>query len=90
MSYGAKDEIVPQAAVRHFVEALPPEPRHRRRLAWYDRGYHMLLRDLEAALVVADIASWSLAPRAPLPSGADRGAAEAFSRSGSQVLLGGR
>ena len=29
VSYGAKDEIVPQAAVRRFVEALPTEPRHR-------------------------------------------------------------
>jgi len=87
--YGARDDIVPREAIRRFVDALPPEPR-RQRLAWYDHGYHMLLRDLEGPVVVADVASWVTAPRAPLPSGADRGAAEAFSRSGAQVSLGGR
>jgi alpha-beta hydrolase superfamily lysophospholipase len=89
VSYGGKDEIVPPAAVRRFVEALPVEPRHLRRLAWYDAGYHMLLRDLEGPLVAADVASWALAPRAPLPSGADRRAGEAFSNGASQVSAGG-
>jgi alpha-beta hydrolase superfamily lysophospholipase len=87
--YGAKDDIVPREAIGHFVDALPPEPR-RQRLAWYDNGYHMLLRDLEGPAVAGDVASWVVSPRAPLPSGADRGAAEAFSHSGSRVLLGGR
>jgi alpha-beta hydrolase superfamily lysophospholipase len=86
--YGAKDDIVPREAIKHFVDALPPEPR-RRRLAWYDHGYHMLLRDLEGPIVAADVANWVTSPRAPLPSGADRGAAEAFSRNRSQVSLGG-
>jgi acylglycerol lipase len=90
VTYGAKDEIIPKAAMRRFVSALPAEPGRRRRLAWYDDGYHMLLRDLEGPVVIADVASWVLAPRAPLPSGADRGAAEAFSRGGSQVSMGGR
>jgi acylglycerol lipase len=87
--YGAKDDIVPREAIGRFVEALPPDPR-RPRLAWYDNGYHMLLRDLGGPIVAADVASWVTSPRAPLPSGADRGAAEAFSYSGSRVLLGGR
>ena len=89
VSYGAKDEIVPPAAVRRFVAALPAEPSHRRRLAWYDDGYHMLLRDLEGPIVAGDVASWALAPRAPLPSGADRRAEEAFSPSPSRVSAGG-
>jgi alpha-beta hydrolase superfamily lysophospholipase len=88
--YGAKDEIVPKASVRRFVDALPPEPQRRRRLAWYDDGYHMLLRDLEGPVVAADVASWALAPRAPLPSGADRKAEEAFSHGASQASAGGR
>jgi pimeloyl-ACP methyl ester carboxylesterase len=88
--YGAKDEIVPKASVRRFVDALPPEPQRRRRLAWYDDGYHMLLRDLHGPVVVADVASWALAPRAPLPSGADRKAEEAFSHGGSQASVGVR
>jgi acylglycerol lipase len=87
--YGAKDEIVPKEPIRHFVGALPPEPRHRQRLAWYDDGYHMLLRDLEAPVVIADVASWVLAPAAPLPSGADRIAAEVFARAGAQLSVGG-
>jgi alpha-beta hydrolase superfamily lysophospholipase len=87
--YGARDDIVPRQAIGNFVDALPPEPR-RRRLAWYDHGYHMLLRDLEGPAVAGDVASWVVSPRAPLPSGADRGAAEAFSHSASRVLLGGR
>ena len=78
LMYGAKDEIVPKAPIRLLVGGLPPECRRQTRLAWYEDGYHMLLRDLEGPAVVADIASWVLAPDAPLPSGADRGAAQAF------------
>jgi alpha-beta hydrolase superfamily lysophospholipase len=87
--YGAKDDIVPREAIERFVDALPPEP-GRRRLAWYADGYHMLLRDLEGSLVATDVANWVTSPRAPLPSGADRGAGEAFSRNRSQVVLGRR
>jgi hypothetical protein len=38
-------------------------------------GYHLLLRDLGRAAVLADVIAWERAPRAPLPSGADRAAA---------------
>ena len=88
--YGAKDEIVPKTAIRHFVGSLPPECRHRAKLAWYKDGYHMLLRDLEGPMVADDVASWVLTPAAPLPSGADRTAAEAFSRGASQLSLNAR
>jgi alpha-beta hydrolase superfamily lysophospholipase len=85
--YGAKDEIVPKAPIRRFVGRLPPEVHRRRGLAWYRDGYHMLLRDLEGPVVIADVASWVLAPAAPLPSGADLGAAAAFLPSVSQMSL---
>ena len=85
--YGAKDEIVPKTPIRRFVSSLPPECRHRATLAWYKDGYHMLLRDLEGPVVTADVANWVLAPDAPLPSGADRIAAEAFSLGGNQLSL---
>jgi alpha-beta hydrolase superfamily lysophospholipase len=88
--YGAKDEIVPKTPIRRFVSNLPPECRHRAKLAWYKDGYHMLLRDLEGPVVAADVASWVLAPAAPLPSGADRAAAEAFSPGPAQVSLDAR
>ena len=88
--YGAKDEIVPKTPIRRFVGSLPPECRRGARLAWYKDGYHMLLRDLEGPVVAADVASWVLSPAAPLPSGADRTPAEAFSRGGSELSLDAR
>ena len=70
--YGAHDEIVPRQALAEFVADLPPDPAHRHRLAYYRNGYHLLLRDLEGAVVAGDVASWVLDPKAPLPSHADR------------------
>src|SRR5438067_1152088 len=70
--YGAHDEIVPREALADFVAALPPDPAHRHRLAYYRNGYHLLLRDLEGAVVAGDVASWVFDPKAPLPSHADR------------------
>lgn len=70
--YGAHDEIVPREALAEFVSALPPDPMHRRRLAYYRQGYHLLLRDLAGATVAADVANWVFDRQAPLPSHADR------------------
>ncbi len=67
--YGVKDEIVPKEPTRQMLEAMPTE---RRRLALYDDGYHMLLRDLQAETVYDDVVAWVRDPTAPLPSGADR------------------
>ena len=50
----------------------------------------MLLRDLEGPMVSADVAGWVLAPAAPLLSGADRGAFDAYLRTGQQASLGGQ
>ena len=88
--YGAKDEIVPKTPIRRFVSSLPPQCRHRAKLAWYKDGYHMLLRDLEGPIVAADVARCVLSPAASLPSGADRVAAEAFSSGTSQISLDAR
>lgn len=87
--YGAKDEIVPKEPMRRFIDALPAQPPRRQRFAWYDKGYHMLLRDLEAPVVIADVTGWVLAPAAPLPSGADRAATQVFARRSDQVSFGG-
>jgi hypothetical protein len=80
----------PRAPIRRFVDGLPAEPMRRRKLAWYENGYHMLLRDLQAPVVIADVASWVLTPAAPLPSGADRTAAEAFLTADGRLSLAGR
>ena len=74
--YGDKDEVVPKEPTELFVAHLPYGERASRRIAWYDDGYHMLLRDLEGQMVCSDVESWIARPAAPLPSGADRKAAK--------------
>jgi acylglycerol lipase len=85
--YGAHDEIIPKRPLRRFVRALPHEPRDRRSFAYYQHGYHMLLRDLEGPMVTADVAGWILTPGAPLLSGADRNAFEADLSGTNQASL---
>lgn len=70
--YGAHDELVPKRAMRAMWQAIPPEAPVR--LAYYKQGYHLLLRDLDRGLPIGDIIAWIHAPKAPLPSGADRAA----------------
>ncbi len=50
----------------------------RQRLALYPEGWHMLLRDLQAQVVIDDIAAWTKDKAAPLPSGAEETAAAAL------------
>jgi acylglycerol lipase len=65
--FGRKDEIVPLATVAEAVSAMPAN----KRLAKYDEGWHMLLRDRQAETVWRDIATWIEDPARPLPSGAE-------------------
>jgi acylglycerol lipase len=74
MLYGERDEIVPRAATERWIGQLPYAQRMTRRIALYAGGYHMLLRDLEAPLVLHDVEAWVADHQAPLPSGADRNA----------------
>lgn len=70
--YGEKDQIIPKAPTRRMLSALPARNGGRQRIALYEGGYHMLLRDLQAATVWKDMAAWTADPTAALPSGADR------------------
>jgi len=70
--YGNHDEIIPKKPVCRMLHTLPPVPQRQWRLAVYPDGYHMLTRDLEAAVVRGDIAQWINHPNAPLPSGHER------------------
>ncbi|HKW52286.1 MAG TPA: lysophospholipase [Stellaceae bacterium] len=72
--YGEHDEIVPRPPMARFVSGLPAPAQLRQRVALYPHGYHMLLRDLDGPLLIADVAAWIADPAAPLPSGADGGA----------------
>jgi alpha-beta hydrolase superfamily lysophospholipase len=80
--YGAHDQVVPPAPTEKFIAALPQTGSNERVIAYYDEGYHMLLRDLEAKRVEGDVVSWIFAPAAPLPSGADRRAVQFLAKEG--------
>lgn len=67
--YGANEELIPGRSIDSLVQRLPAE--RKRRIAYYAKGYHMLLRDLAADQVRRDVAAWINSPDAPLPSGAD-------------------
>ncbi len=77
--YGGHDELVPKHATRAAWERLPAEAPAR--LAYYPGAYHLLLRDLGRTRVLADVLAWLAEPSAPLPSGADRAAAEWLART---------
>ncbi len=66
--YGERDEIVPAAPVRQALTRLPKAAK----FALYPDGWHMLLRDLQARVVWADIATWIKDPVIKLPSGAQQ------------------
>lgn len=68
--YGVKDEIVPPDATLRMFGDLPDAGPHT--IAIYAEGYHMLLRDLQAATVWQDVLAWLDDRNAALPSGADR------------------
>lgn len=64
--YGARDDIIPPEAALAAAERLPTSAR----TALYDNGYHLLLRDHQRDVVIADILAFIADPAAPLPSGA--------------------
>jgi len=68
--YGQKDEVIPGGPTRLMLSRLPVDIPGQR-IALYPDGYHMLLRDLQAETVLADIAAWIEDGAGPLPSGAD-------------------
>ena len=74
--YGSREDIMPGRAVVATLRRLPADAARRARIALYPKGYHMLLRDLDADTVRDDIVAWIADPAAPLPSGGDALAAQ--------------
>lgn len=70
--YGEKDEVIPKRPTAMMLAQLPEKAKNKRRIALYENGYHMLMRDLQRELVWNDIGSWIIDKTAPLPSGADK------------------
>lgn len=77
---GAKDDLIPGGPSKLLLTRLPQVAPGDRRVAVYPRGYHMLLRDLDAHLAIHDVAFWVLDPHSklPLPSGDEKPAEEAI------------
>lgn len=62
--YGQQDQVIPKRPVFRLVQALGSNTR----FAYYPKGYHMLLRDVNGAIPTRDIAAWILNRQAALPS----------------------
>ena len=78
--YGENDEVIPEDPTLRLWQSLPEETRRHQRVALYADGWHMLLRDLQAEVVLGDVVHWIAAPQAPLPSGAEARALERLDR----------
>ena len=63
--YGAQDQVVPKKPVFDLMENLAGP----KRAVIYEKGFHMLTRDLQRERVWQDIAQWIDDRTAPLPSG---------------------
>ncbi len=72
--YGQKDEIIPREPVMSFYQRLPGRTEGTQQLILYENGYHMLLRDLQARIVLRDIVGW-INRRAGAVTSRQRGAA---------------
>ncbi len=68
MLYGARDEIIPPEGVERAAVRMPDHVK----TAYYEKGYHMLMNDLQAETVWSDILAFVRKPDAPLPSKAPR------------------
>lgn len=62
--YGAHDQIIPRNSAIAAARRLPATAR----TAYYENGYHWLLRDLQREVVYADILAFIQDAHAPLPS----------------------
>ncbi len=76
---GAHDDLIPDMPSALMLSRFPPAPPGTRRLATYPKGFHMLLRDLDAAVPTRDIAFWILHRDSgeKLPSGDERSVPQA-------------
>lgn len=66
--YGANDQVIPKEPVEMAIGNI----RAPFKMAYYPEGYHMLLRDLKAEVVLDDIIAWIQNPKDQLPSGYDK------------------
>ena len=75
--YGAMDKIIPPKPMANvFRQRLSGQFSSPQRLLVYTNGYHMLLRDLQAEVVIKDILFWLTSPFETFPSVREKAAQE--------------
>ena len=70
--YGANDQVIPAKPTYKAVGRFLSSKGSLRRFAYYKDGWHTMLRDVQGAIVLNDIASFFSDYSLPLPSGADQ------------------
>lgn len=68
VQYGKNDQIIPKEPIMQMLAKTPTSTRK----AFYENGYHMLLRDLQGDKPLADIVAWIDDRSKPLPYGSDQ------------------
>jgi len=63
IQYGQHDQVIPKEPTLLMLNKMPPTTQK----AFYENGYHMLLRDLQAEKPLADITAWITERGKPLP-----------------------
>ena len=69
--YGKHDDIIPSRPTCQLLEQLSNPAQTQLTAIVYERGYHMLTRDLQAEVVLEDIAAWIDASQTPQLTGRD-------------------
>ena len=67
--YGEQDEIITPVPLCGMLEKVNDFSALGWRMLLYPDGFHMLTRDLQAEVVLADIAAWIIDPQRSIPSG---------------------
>jgi alpha-beta hydrolase superfamily lysophospholipase len=85
--YGEKDEVIPKQPTYQFLQDFLQTHADGKTVAFYENGYHMLLRDCQAAVVWDDIIAWMDNKYPPLPSAADVRAQKLLRENHNSVML---
>lgn len=69
--YGEQDDIIPALPTCELFERLSSTDTNHLTAVTYEQGYHMLTRDLQAMVVMEDIAAWIAKQEAPSSPASD-------------------
>ena len=70
--YGENDEVIPKKPIANLFKEISKRGKNNFRVGLYENGYHLLSRDLQAHVVMKDIAAWISNSNDLLPSKADQ------------------